>query len=529
LRLDISEPAPARLTLLRGRETLSSAEISKRSREPIAEVRGSARSEQAVEITASEGQPFRLCALEPANSRTISGGGPHWIALDVAGEGADELPATALLARMEPKGGATVLASDLPRIGQGQAWRRRFNLRGTSTILFEATEPVPVAVKAEGVGTRVSIEPLLGRNAPRADGHARNTWDLEAGWYSLRIDPVNNAVGVLDLTFGPAGLMPDLPKPAPDRLTIPFGVHTLAKGRSHRVLVGIAPGLATAPIARAIPADLGAAPITVVQTAGEPFELPVRLPAQANVRAAEPSGAAVPFASLRETLEETTSARIVTLRLAPVERQRVVVLKLPRDGVGVGVERPTWAPGSPGATYRGGSAPSQEQRAGEPAWRSRSTSRRAEPIASTYSVSGGRPPPPSTGCSGLMAPGSCPRSSSSPGTRSRCSSIATSARRRAGRRIVPSASSPVRGRGGIGERAAALRATSGPRPPIGAFKVRGGLHTCIASGSSGSKRRGSSAQRAAITAKASRSPEGSSGFRSRSSCLTATRSRRTRR
>ncbi len=62
---------------------------------------------------------------------------------------------------------------------------------------------------------------------------------------------MNNAVGVLDLTLGPPGLMPDLPKPAPDRLTIPFGVHSLAKGRSHRVLVGIAPGLATAPIARA--------------------------------------------------------------------------------------------------------------------------------------------------------------------------------------------------------------------------------------------------------------------------------------
>ena len=493
LRLDIPEPAPARLTLMRGRETLSSAEISKRSREPIAEVRGSASSEQAVEITASEGQPFRLRALEPASSRTISGSGPHWIALDVAGEGADELPATALLARMEPKGGATVLASDLPRIGQGQAWRRRFNLRGTSTILFEATEPVPVAVKAEGVGTRVSIEPLLGRNAPRADGQTRNTWDLEAGWYSLRIDPVNNAVGVLDLTLGPPGLMPDLPKPAPDRLTIPFGVHTLAKGRSHRVLVGIAPGLATAPIARAIPADLGAAPITVVQTAGEPFELPVRLPAQANVRAAEPSGAAVPFASLRETLEETTGARIVTLRLAPVERQRVVVLRsadeagwaselprferpvdldlvragqprffdltrdeaksfalnvpegglyrvetlgrppdqrddldvlhpeplqgrgerpgrecpgaelsagrgLPLNGVGVEVERPnsgSWRArrGSPRGLGSCPRAACGRASTLAPAWRSRSKSRRAEPIASTCSVSGGRSRP----------------------------------------------------------------------------------------------------------------------------------------
>jgi uncharacterized protein len=335
LRLDMPEPAPARVTVVRRGETLASAEISKRSREPVAEVRPSSGGERVVEIAASEGQPFRLRALEPATSRSISGSGPHWIALDVSGEGADELPATALLARMDPKGGATVLASDLPRIGQGQAWRRRFNLRGASTILFEATGPVPVAVKAEGVGTRVSIEPLLGRTAPRVDGKTRSRWDLEAGWYSLRVEPVNNAVGVLDLTIGPPGLAPDLPKPGPERLTIPFGVHTLAKDGSHSLLVNVAPGLVTAPVARALPADLGAAPLSVMQKPGQPLELPVRLPAQGDVRAAEPSGAAVPFARLREALEENASARIVTLRLPPSERPRLVTL---------------WSVDEPGAT-----------------------------------------------------------------------------------------------------------------------------------------------------------------------------------
>ncbi|HEX8663827.1 MAG TPA: lysozyme inhibitor LprI family protein, partial [Beijerinckiaceae bacterium] len=331
LRLDIPEPAPARLTVTRRGETLASDEIAKRSREPFAEVRPSSGGERVVEIAASEGQPFRLRALEPAVSRSISGNGPHWIAVDVAGEGADELPATALLARMDPKGGATVLASDLPRIGPGQAWRRRFNLRGASTILFEATGPMTVAVRAEGVGVRVAIEPLLGRNAPRADGKTRNRWDLEAGWYSLRLEPVNNAVGVLDLTLGPPGFVPELPKPAPERLTIPFGVHALAKEGNHSLLVNAAPGLVTATVARALPADVAAAPLVVAQKPGQPLELPVWLPARADVTAAEPSGAAVPFARVRETLED--NARVVTVRLSPGERHRMVVLRA-TDGVG---------------------------------------------------------------------------------------------------------------------------------------------------------------------------------------------------
>ncbi len=221
---------------------------------------------------------------------------------------------------------------------------------------------------------------------------------------------------------------------------------------------------------------------------GQPLELPVRLPAQANVRAAEPSGAAVPFARLRETLEETTGARIVTLRLAPVERQRVVVLgprtrrdrpascrassdqststssergsrassispatrrraspwtcpkagstgsrrlggsrpggdhdvlhpepvqgrgerpgrerpaadlsagrALPRDGVGVGVERPLGLLARPAPLIEGDRLlPEGTVRASleaGAAWCSRSRSRRAESIASTCSVSGGR-------------------------------------------------------------------------------------------------------------------------------------------
>jgi uncharacterized protein YecT (DUF1311 family) len=324
LRLDLPEPAPARLTVTRRGKTLGSAEIVKKSREPVAELHLSARDERLVEVTGAEGQPFRLRALEPATSRSLSGNSPYWIAVDIAGESADELPVTGLLARFDGKGGATVLASDAPRIGQTQAWRRRFNLRGTSTILFEALGPTPFAIRTEGVGARFALEPLLGRTAPRADGKLPNRWDLEPGWYRLRIEPINNAVGVLDLTMGPPGLTPEPQKPGPARLTIPFGIQTVAKDANYQLLLNVAPGLVTEPVARPLPADLEKGALAVLQTPGPPFEIMVRTPVRGELAAQETNGSAVPVTRVRETLEG--SSRGLILRIPPVERTRTVIL-----------------------------------------------------------------------------------------------------------------------------------------------------------------------------------------------------------
>ena len=141
----------------------------------------------------------------------------------------DELPATVVLAEFRRGAPAAVLSSNAPRIAPGQAWRRKFNLRGSSSILFELSGAGPVAAHAEGPGVTVSLEPLLGRVAPRADGKVPAQWDVEAGWYVLRISPVNNAVGVLDLTFGQPGVDPGLAPPSPARTSIPFGVFNFDK------------------------------------------------------------------------------------------------------------------------------------------------------------------------------------------------------------------------------------------------------------------------------------------------------------
>src|SRR6266498_3949463 len=103
--------------------------------------------------------------------------------------------------------------------------RGGFILRGASTMLFEIDGASPVAAQASGPGVHISLAPLLGNTAPRVDGRVPLRWDVEPGWYVLKIDPVNNAAGILDLTFGQPGLAAEVAVAAPPRGAILFGVH----------------------------------------------------------------------------------------------------------------------------------------------------------------------------------------------------------------------------------------------------------------------------------------------------------------
>jgi uncharacterized protein len=267
-RLELPDPAPARLVGIRQRGATQTASITKTSREPVASLTlPLVGNEPArLEVAGFEGQAFRLRTLRPSTVLRVDASGPHLVSVDVAGEGSDELPATAVFARFE-KGKGTVLASNAPRLAPGQAWRRTFNLRGTSTVLFEIAGAGPVAAQASGPGVRVSLEPLLGNTAPRFDGRTPLSWDVEPGWYVLKIDPINNGAGVLDLTFGQPGLAVEAAAAAPPRAAILFGVHDLVKSAYYQVFTNMAPGLVTGPKVRALPADLAAASLSLFQPA----------------------------------------------------------------------------------------------------------------------------------------------------------------------------------------------------------------------------------------------------------------------
>ncbi|WPP05673.1 hypothetical protein [Methylocella tundrae] len=267
VRLELDEPAPAQLSVARGNASPEIAVIAKASRQPVAALTVAAKGDEpaTAEVSGLQGQAFRLRALNPSDTLRVDAPGPHLVAVDVTGEGGDELPATVLLARFT-KGKGSVVASKALRIARGEAWRAKFNLRGPSSLIFEIANSGPVALSTQGIGVRAVLEPLLGTNAPRADGKIPQQWDVEAGWYTLKLEPVRDAVGVIDLIFGQPGLAP-APSPLPSRTVIDFGLRNFDKGAYYQIFGNSGPNLALGPRARKLPADLGAGPLIIEQQA----------------------------------------------------------------------------------------------------------------------------------------------------------------------------------------------------------------------------------------------------------------------
>lgn len=336
-RLELAQPIAARLEARRGAGAPSVAVLDKRSREPVALVSLAAdgKTSARVEIAGLEGQAFTLRALKRASRAAIEGSGPHLVALDVAGEGADEVPATALLARAET-GGARVLAADLPRVGGGRAYRAKFNLRGPTTLLFEATDTGPVAIDFKGPRVRAVIEPAFAAAAPRADGRLPQRYDLQAGFYSLSLEPVEGAAGVLDLTLGPPGLVPPLGPPPPARSAISFGRQDLDKAGSYFLLVNSAPGLVAGPRVTALPADLEKGSAALWRGVAGEESLPVRAPRAGKILVVDEEGASRPAEIVEERIDKDVRLAVVRLA-ASVRPQAVGIFHAPEPEAATGV------------------------------------------------------------------------------------------------------------------------------------------------------------------------------------------------
>lgn len=322
-RLELPQQAPARLEAKRG-AAREAAIIGKSSRAPAATLRLPGDAPARLEVVGYEGQAYALRALRQSNRETFEAAGPHLVSVDVAGEGGDEAPATALLARIGTDGKTRVIASDLPRIGAGKAWRGRFNLLGSVSLLFEATRDGPVAIDARGLKLRAAIEPALGSLAPtRPSGRDATRYDLAAGFYLLTLEPLGDAGGVVDVTLGPPGLSAPAPVAPPSRASISFGQQALESG-SYLLLTNVAPQLLTGPRVVALPAALDKTPLALHQQAHTEIALPLRLPKTGKVVARDATGAQVPLSLVEEKAEN--DERFVTVRIAPAAQARALGL-----------------------------------------------------------------------------------------------------------------------------------------------------------------------------------------------------------
>jgi hypothetical protein len=218
-----------------------------------------------------------------------------------------------------------VLFSNAPRIAQGQAWRRKFNLRGPSTMLFEMVDAGPVEARTEGPGVTVTLTPLLGNLAPRADGQVPSRWDVEPGWYVLRITPVENAVGILDLTFGTPGIETNEQAAPPPRASIQLGVHDFAREANYQVFTNAAPQLIAGPVLRPLPADIASTPLALHQRAADGAStLEVRIPLDGVITATDVEGKPVEFSTSNEVADK--DRRTMTVTLPAAARDRMVIL-----------------------------------------------------------------------------------------------------------------------------------------------------------------------------------------------------------
>jgi len=321
-RLDLPQQAPARLEVRRA-NARDIAIIDKSSRAPQATVRMGGAGAARVEVVGQEGQAFTLRALRQSNRETFEGAGSHLVSIDVAGEGGDEAPATALLARIETDGKSRVIASDLPRVGAGKAWRGKFNLLGSVSLLFEATRDGPLAIDAKGVKLHATVEPALGgAMALRGKNDAR--FDLVAGFYLLTLEPLGVEGGVVDVTLGPPGLAVAAPTPAPSRAMVSFGQQTFEANGSYLILANVAPNLLIGPRVTPLPVALDKAPLALHQAKGEEITLPLRLPKDGRVVAHDATGADVALAFADEKTEN--DLRLVTVKIAAPGKERAIGL-----------------------------------------------------------------------------------------------------------------------------------------------------------------------------------------------------------
>ncbi|HTO78392.1 MAG TPA: hypothetical protein VMJ31_01305, partial [Methylocystis sp.] len=297
-RLEAPQPAPLRLDEWRGVQWRGFTEIAKNSRDAFATLRDEREESEpaTLEVSGVEGQAYTLHALHSDARFSIEATGPHLIGLDVAGQGADEVPATAIFARVEKDGKTRVLASDTPRVSARKPWRGRFNLRGLTGLFFEMVEAGPVAIDAKGVALHAAIEPALSDGpAPRADGKRPGRYDLAKGFYLISLTPSQGAAGVVDVTLGAPGVAAPEPTPTPARIAISFGEQTLERDGAYLILGNVAPELIVGPLVAALPADLSREPLRLWQGAGETISILVLEPKEGRIVAHDARGAEAPF------------------------------------------------------------------------------------------------------------------------------------------------------------------------------------------------------------------------------------------
>ncbi len=335
-QLDITGPATLRAD---GRQ----AAIAANSRAPSVRVYAPVRpGTRFVQVTAQQGRAYQLRGMALGGGVTVDRPGSYWITANTTGYGGDAPPATLLLARFSADGFA-VLGADAPAIGPAAAWRRKFNLTGRTTLIFHATAAGQVAAVLAGMDAVACdlLDAGSGRVVPPVVGKP-GLWDLNEGWYALRLTPPAGKSGIADVTIGPPGLSVPLGPSQPAGASLSFGRIAVTRGERLALFGNIAPGAFFGLAARPLPVALDVAPFRFSQKAGEILDIPVAFPAGGRLVAVVPGAGpiAAPLIDGRVHLAAPSRARSVGLAWLPDIAPLAIAPSGPE-------ERPILSPGTP--------------------------------------------------------------------------------------------------------------------------------------------------------------------------------------
>ena len=182
--------------------------IQKNSSPPVAEMlTGEAKSAtHIVTLSGEAGTPYVFQHFESNYRYSFQGTGEYWISSVHSGHPQDSVDATAVLVSGSDTYRTRPLFEQTIELDQATGYSRRANLLDTLTLFLKINAKGSYQILSQGATARFLIEPfLLSQPRDYAQPKARpdgSTWDLDAGYYVLTIQPEKK--GIMDLIIRPA-------------------------------------------------------------------------------------------------------------------------------------------------------------------------------------------------------------------------------------------------------------------------------------------------------------------------------------
>jgi len=277
--------------------------ISKKSVPPAAELSmgGNNNAKHVVTITGDAGSAYVYQHFESNYRYSFQGTGEYWISSVHSGHPQDSIDATGILTAGHDAFRARPLFEQTIELDQKTSYARQANLLSVLTLFLKVKATGSYQVLAQGVEARFLIEPFFTQRPsnyasprPRPSG---STWDLDAGYYVLTIEPEKK--GIMDLVIRPASQAKQAAEKkellketigAAVQAAVRFPRVSLDRDSWYTLYLNLQPEVRTGLVLRSLPLDLRD-PLPITQQPGETVSVPIQVAEEGTLRAEAEDGA----------------------------------------------------------------------------------------------------------------------------------------------------------------------------------------------------------------------------------------------